>query len=72
MGKVLIMGFCGNKKIMHHIENRVPRIGDKVRLSEKSFYRVIDVVWIYDESDHRHDRVNIDLKHIEKSEGGEG
>ena len=63
---ILVMGFCGKKKVMHHLVKHAPRKGDTVRLSESSYYKVKEVCWCYDEPEHRHTRVNVELGKIIK------
>lgn len=54
---------------IHFIENdahiskvftsHVPRVGDEIRLSKDKFFRVIRVVWVYDEPEFPFERVNV-------------
>lgn len=42
--------------------NGTPRVGDEIRNGEGEFYRVLRVVWVYDERDSGGQRVNIELE----------
>lgn len=49
------------RMIFRRLEEFVPRVGDEIRLDEDTFYTVTKVVWVYDEPDHPHHRVNLGL-----------
>lgn len=36
-------------KLAQPLRRSVPRVGDEIRLNEDSYYRVVRVIWCYDE-----------------------
>lgn len=44
---------------------QVPRVGDELRLGEHSYYKVVAVVWVFDEPNSPYQRVNIGFTEIE-------
>lgn len=44
-----IHGFLGNKKIFDRSVNHLPRLNETIRLDEKTFCKVTEVIWCYDE-----------------------
>lgn len=52
--------FTNKKEIVYMCATcAVPRIGEEIRLSGGIFHKVVEVVWVYDEPDHSHQRVNV-------------
>jgi len=43
----------------------VPRVGDDIRFSDKAYYKVTIVCWVYDELDCPFARVNIGVVDLE-------
>ena len=42
-----------------------PRVGDELRFSEKSFYLVETLIWVFDEPEQPYQRLNIGISKIE-------
>lgn len=42
----------------------VPRVGDEVRLNERTYLRVTRVIWVLDEPESRRQRVNIGVTDV--------
>jgi hypothetical protein len=60
--KVTIHFILKNKLHAQKIVYHIPRVGDEIRLLDERFYTVKKIVWVYDEPDHVHSRVNIEIK----------
>lgn len=43
------------RKVIDH----APRVGDEIRISESTYYKVTMLVWVYDEPECPYQRLNI-------------
>lgn len=50
------------RNTLHH----VPRVGDEVRFAENVYYKVLTVVWVYDEDESPYERANIGITEAEE------
>lgn len=62
--RVRIQFWLNNKQYAQRTVFFVPRVGDEIRLSDHKIYIIKRVVWIYDEEDHDHSRVNVEIEEI--------
>lgn len=60
--KITIHFILKNKLYAQRSVFYVPRVGDEIRLLAERFYTVKKIVWVYDEEDHIHSRVNIGIE----------
>lgn len=60
---VTVHFICGDKKIHQFSLNNVPRVNDEIRMWGDKFYKVLRIVWCYDEN-HYEERANIELEKI--------
>lgn len=63
--KVHLIDNRDNRVLLRKVVSHAPRIGDEVRLGgegTEKYYRVILVVWVYDEPDCPFDRVNVGVE----------
>lgn len=51
-----------NKFIRYLHTNQVPRVGDTLRTDAKTFWKVTEVVWCFDEPNSQWQRVNINVE----------
>lgn len=42
-----------------------PRVGDELRFAEELFYKVVRLVWIYDEPEAQFSRLNIEIENVD-------
>jgi len=64
--QVTIKFFLGNKEYAQRTAFHVPNVGNEIRLRNGEYYSVKRIVWVYDEPEHVHSRVNIEIKQIEE------
>ena len=62
--KTMIHFILKNKLFTKISAYHVPSKGDEIRLSKNKFYKIIKLVWVYDEPDSLYERVNIGIKEI--------
>lgn len=51
-----------NEMVLRKLVSHVPRFGDEIRFGgpgQEKYYKVVHVVWVYDEPDVPVDRVNV-------------
>lgn len=58
--------FINNKYHSYNLTRFVPREGDEVRLAKGKYYKVIRIVWCFDEDDCLMEkyRCNVELKKV--------
>lgn len=68
--KLYVIHFIlNNKIILKQYNEHCPVIGDEIRIGGKNnekFYKVICRIWVYDEPDCPHQRINIGLEKIKQ------
>lgn len=57
-----VHGFLNNKRVLQRRLEHLPRIGDTVRLDEKRYVKVTEIVWCMDEDESEGQRVNIGME----------
>jgi hypothetical protein len=62
VAKIHVIRVEDGKMLTQRYMRAVPRVGDELRLTEATYYRVTLVVWCMDEDGHGVERVNVGVE----------
>ena len=62
--RVAVHFILANELFAQRTVYHVPRAGDEARLFNAKIYTIKRVVWVYDEEDHVHSRVNVEIEEV--------